>query len=519
MKPLLSLCCAALLAFCALPGNAQTPSSVTGSRVNCTGGKAGVFPCKGIDLLALLNIDDLFPFGASPNLKIVNDVWGWTDGESGREYALVARSDATAFVDVSDPTNPVVLGVLPSHTGMDSWWRDVKVYKDHAFIVADNVGAHGVQVFDLANLRSVANPPVEFSESAWYGGIGSAHNIAINEETGFAYVVGGSGAACSYGLHMIDIRDPLNPTFAGCFADTSTGRGGSGYTHDVQCVVYRGPDEHYRGREICIGANETAISVADVTDKSAPVALAARSYPGVGYAHQGWLSEDQAYYFMNDEFDEFDLDSRQSPRTLIWDMTVIDDPIMILEFSAGAGSTDHNLYVRGNYIFEANYSSGLRIVDITDVFDPGEIAYFDTYLENNEPSYEGAWSNYPYFASGTVLVTSQTEGLFMLQAAGLDLVSDSEASLELPDGFRLLPAHPNPFNPATTLSLELPGAQSVRVAVYDLTGREISLLHNGPLPAGVHLLRFEAGDLPSGRYAVRAAGESDIATQLVTLAR
>ena len=519
MKSVLALCCAALLVLSAHPTLAQQTASVTGGRVDCTGGKASIFSCNSVDLLAYLAIDDLFPFGANPARKIVNDIWGWTDPESGREYALVARYDATVFVDVSDPVNPVVLGVLPSHNGGQSWWRDVKVYRDHAFIVADNVGAHGMQIFDLANLRGVASPPVEFSESAWYGGIGSAHNIAINEDTGFAYAVGSDGSACSRGLHMIDIGDPLNPTFAGCFLDTATGRGNSGYTHDAQCVIYRGPDELYHGREICIGANETAISVADVTDKDAPVALASRSYPAAGYTHQGWLTDDHAYYFMNDEFDEFDLDSRQSPRTLIWDMRLLDDPIMILEFSAGAGSTDHNLYVRGNYVFEANYSSGLRILDISDVFDPKEIAYFDTYPADNEASFEGAWSNYPYFASGTIVVTSQTEGLFMLQAAGLDLASDSEDAHELPTGFRLLPAHPNPFNPSTALSLELPSAQNVRIAAYDLAGREIGLLHDGPLQAGVHLVRFEAGSLPSGRYAVRATGESDIATQLVTLAR
>lgn len=519
MKSFLALCSAALLVCSAQPALAQQTASVTGARVDCTGGKASIFSCKSVDLLAYLAIDDLFPFGASPSRKIINDLWGWTDPESGKEYVVVGRYDAAVFVDVSDPVNPLVLGVLPSHNGGESWWRDVKVYRDHAFIVADNVGAHGMQVFDLTNLRSVNNPPVEFSESAWYGEIGSAHNVVINEETGFAYAVGSSGSDCSEGLHMIDIRDPLTPTFAGCFRDTSTGRGNSGYTHDAQCVIYRGPDELYQGREICIGANETAVSVADVTDKSAPVALAARSYPAAGYTHQGWLTEDHAYYVMNDEFDEFELSSRLSPRTLIWDMRVLDDPIMILEFYGGAGSTDHNLYIRGNYVFEANYTSGLRIIDITDIFDPREIAYFDTYPANNETGFEGAWSGYPFFASGTIVVTSQTEGLFMLEAAGLELASDSETAHELPDGFRLLPAHPNPFNPATALSLELPSAQNVRVAAYDLTGREIRLLHDGPLEAGVHVLRFEAGNLPSGRYAVRATGESNISTQLVTLAR
>ena len=73
------------------------------------------------------------------------------------------------------------------------------------------------------------------------------------------------GETCGGGLHMIDIRDPKNPVFAGCYAEIGTGRAGTGYTHDAQCVVYGGPDAAYQGREVCFGSNETAIVIADVT--------------------------------------------------------------------------------------------------------------------------------------------------------------------------------------------------------------------------------------------------------------
>ena len=146
-----------------------------------------------------------------------NDVWGWVDAETDREYALVGRNDGMAFVDISDPANPVVKGNLPLTEGANpSTWRDVKVYADHAFIVADNAGQHGVQVFDLQRLREDTQEPVTYSEDAIYDGIASAHNIVINEDTGFAYAVGssGGGETCGGGLHMIDVKDPLTPEFA-----------------------------------------------------------------------------------------------------------------------------------------------------------------------------------------------------------------------------------------------------------------------------------------------------------------
>ena len=96
-------------------------------------------------------------------------------------------------------SNPVLKGNLPLTEGArPSAWRDVKVYADHAFIVADGAGQHGVQVFDLQRLRENTEEPVTYSEDAIYDGIASAHNIVINEDTGFAHAVGsrGGGETC-----------------------------------------------------------------------------------------------------------------------------------------------------------------------------------------------------------------------------------------------------------------------------------------------------------------------------------
>jgi len=256
-----------------------------------------------MDLVALLPVEQL---GASRG-AMVNDVWGWTDPETGREYAVVGRSDGTSFVDVTDPGNPVYLGQLPKTEGSRGQaWRDVKVLRDHALVVADNAGRHGMQVFDMTRLRDVdpANPPT-FEADALYTEIASSHNLAVNEETGFAYTMANSagGRNCA-SLHIVDLRDPKNPTFAGCYDDPSIGLGAAGQTHDAQCVVYRGPDEDYQGREICIAFGETAISIGDVTDKSSTEILSRADMPNTAYIHQGWLTEDHRYLFVNDELDE-----------------------------------------------------------------------------------------------------------------------------------------------------------------------------------------------------------------------
>jgi subtilisin-like proprotein convertase family protein len=168
----------------------------------CIAGSAGGYPCNRVDLL------EVMPTGTIGGGN-GNDLWGWTDPFDGREYALMGRSNGTAFIDITDPGNPIYLGNLPTSTG-NSIWRDIKTYADHAFIVSDSNGNHGMQVFDLAELRSVVSPPVTFSETGHYSNFGSAHNIVIDEDSGYAFAVGVSSGTttCSGGLHMIDISTP-----------------------------------------------------------------------------------------------------------------------------------------------------------------------------------------------------------------------------------------------------------------------------------------------------------------------
>ena len=393
---------------------------LSSGSIECADGIAGQFDCSNVDLLSFMTLEDL---GSGAGVQ-TNDIWGWVDPETNREYALVGRTDGTSFVDITDPANPILRGDLPLTEGANpNSWRDIKVYANHAFIVADNAGEHGMQIFDLTRLRSNLETPETYTEDALYDGIASAHNIVINEATGFAYAVGssGGGETCGGGLHMIDINDPLSPVFAGCFADSSTGRAGTGYSHDAQCLIYDGPDIEHQGKEICFNSNETALSISDVTDKENPVALSAAEYPDVAYSHQGWITDDFRYFYMNDELDELQ-EKVVGTRTLIWDVTDLDDPQMVNTFVSDNRSSDHNLYIQGDVMYQSNYSSGLRIFDISDRENPVQIGFFDTYPEGSDkPGFDGSWSNYPFFPSGTIVVTSISEGLFLVRRQNLDL--------------------------------------------------------------------------------------------------
>jgi len=399
-KPARAPLCALALALVACGGggggNPGSPPPVLDTGpAPCVSGRAGEFPCSGISLAKRL---PLSAFGAASG----NDIWGWADGETGREFALVGLDNGTAFVDVTDPEAPVYLGRLPTQTRA-SVWRDIKVYRDHAYVVADDAGAHGLQVFDLKRLRGVQSPQ-EFTPDAVSADVGSAHNIAINEDTGFAYVVGGT--AC-HGVQIFDLSTPVNPLRQTCYELVDT--------HDTQCVAYSGPDPDHVGAELCFNSNGDHFEVLDVTVKAAPVSVAKRIYPELGFVHQGWLSEDQRYFLLGDELDE--LAFGNATRTHVFDVADVDSPLYVDAYTGATYSTDHNLYVAGDRVYEANYTSGLRVLEIRDLATAElvEVSYFDTVPSSNAPGFDGAWSVYPYLPSGTILVSDTLGGLFVLR--------------------------------------------------------------------------------------------------------
>ena len=511
-----------ILASLLIISSASTAWSQTykGQRIACDNGAADKYECSEVDMLSKLDMAD---YGAT----FANDVWGWTDPQTNKEYVLAGHWDGVAFVDISDPINPVYLGYLPTRQDANAIWRDIKVYKDHAFVVVDGGGSNGMQIFDLTELRTPPDEPGAFSETAHYGVISTAHNVFIHEDTGFAYIVGArdaagsegeAGTGCNKGLHIVDISDPVNPVFAGCFNDTNTGRNKDGYTHDVQCVTYIGPDADYQNKEICIGSNETHLSVADVTDKWDTKVISSATYPTASYIHQGWFSEDQTYFYMNDEGDETSSGgSFTGARTIVWDLEDLDDPIVDSYYMSPKLTVDHNLYVVGKHVMMANYTSGLRVVNISDPANPKEVGYFDTHPSDDNINYNGAWSVYPFFDSGVLAVSSYPEGLFMLEFVGQK--SSAAETDEIPDGFTLSAAYPNPFNPSTSLILSLSEGGPVDVKVYDMAGRELAQLASGTLSAGDHVLHFDSGDLSSGTYMIVATVADRVQSQSVTLVK
>ena len=388
------------------PSVSEEPTSPTVEEpigfTPCENGFAGDYPCLGYDLYAHIGLSVF-------DSKEANDNWGWTDALTGKEYVMVGLDNGTAFVDISTPEKPIYLGKLPTATD-PSIWRDIKVYRDHAYIVSEAPG-HGMQVFHLTRLRDVTEQGQTFTADGHNTSFGSAHNIAINEESGFAYVVGSQ--LYQAGPIFFDLSDPKNPVKVG-------GYDGGRYSHDAQVIMYQGPDTDHVGKEIYMGSHSDGgnyfdLVILDVTDKEAPKLIKKISYSNPAYAHQNWISEDHRYIFLGDEVDEINFGGRT--RTLVYDVSNLDEPSLHHAYRGTTNAIDHNGYYHEGHYYLANYTGGLRVIDVENIenSEMEEVGFFDTYPKNNNVEFAGVWSIYPYFESGLIAINDINTGFYLVK--------------------------------------------------------------------------------------------------------
>lgn len=370
--------------------------------IRCQNGVAGDYTCDDLHLLSLLSLADL---GVTEPGVSGNDHWGWSDPLTDLQVVVFGLTNGTAFVDITDPENPILLGTLPSHDGVSNW-RDIKVFKNVAYIVADVPTNHGMQLFNLTQLRHVASPPVVFSETAHYDGFGPGHNLWINDDSGFLYAF--RTDTCNAGIHMLDINQPLTPVFAGCLLEADAP------LSDGQCLIYEGPDADYLGRELCFVGSDDNVAIVDVTNKVTPTTVADFTYTGLQRAHQGSLTADHRYWLLSDTMDE--MESGHPTRTHIFDLLDLDAPSVLGFHEHATSSRDHNLYVVGQNAIQANFKAGLRILDTGELPSTilNEVAFFDVDPSSDSVATSGAWTAYPWWRDETVSVSSTDGGLFML---------------------------------------------------------------------------------------------------------
>jgi len=312
----------------------------------------------------------------------LNDVWGYVD-EAGNEYAIVGTTKGVSIVDVSDPVNPQEIFWLG---GIQSIWRDPKVFGDYAYITTE--ANEGMTIIDLSPLPSSTS--LTSTIFMGQGGVtwDSAHNCFV-DELGYLYVFGanyGEGGVLIYDVNST----PMNPPEVGIFDDW--------YVHDG----YARNDTLYLAHVF-----DGFMSLVDVSDKANPLLLGTK-ITADSFTHNIWPSDDGQVVYTTDELPD--------AYVVSYDIT---DPNNIVELdriqsSPGSDVIPHNTFVVNDYLVTSYYVDGVTIHDTKYPYNLIEVAAYDTY-PGQTPTYDGCWGVYPYLPSGLILASDMTGGLFLLQ--------------------------------------------------------------------------------------------------------
>jgi len=401
---------------------------------------------------------------------MMNDIGGWTS-PAGEEYALATNSGGIAIVRVTDPENPEFLGRVESQNPLNfaNIWGDPATFGNYAYFTTE-IDDSSIVIIDMSGadaLMAASGPFTDLLLPTFFvapGGYDGAHNIVINEDTGYAYVAGahlkagasnnacGSEEPARFNTLILDVAsEPTNPPVAACIADAGE--------HDFHVVNYTGPDPDYPGREIAFvfdgrdregqaGGNPVGgkTLIWDVTDKANIVEISSFRTPGNVFSHNGATTEEQDFLFIGDEIDELvaanwafssiftepttDPTNKPQTGTYVIDIRDLDAPAFYTRFENDTVGLDHNFQVVGDKLYIASYTSGTRVLQIGRDVDNNvvleEIATMDTeprlpgrilnikQEEKFGSAFLGQWGIY-VFESGKIIASDINNGLIVMR--------------------------------------------------------------------------------------------------------
>ena len=421
------------------------------------------------------------------------DVWGYT-APGGREYALLAvqprgTDPGLSVIDITDAPGaaPVEVGFVPTTAGANDS-KDVKVYGRYAYLANENGPLQIIDLFDPADPVQVGTLDVQPGTSG-----GGAHNVLVAND--HLWVVGGRTDGTA-GVRVFSLADPAAPAFVGAYHPPHQR---VAYYHDFEV---RGSVAY--GSAIYQGGG---VDVLDVSDPANIQLITTFTYPGAG-AHNTCTTDDGQFVFVGDEI------GSQGNWLRTFDLRDLDNIELVGEVIVNRDAVVHNCYVRGDLLYVAHYTEGLRVFNVSDPFDPEEVAFYDTY-QGPSGGFSGAWSVYPYFSSGKVIVSDREAGLFVVTL-------DSAVSNAPPPVAAASPlvVAPNPVADRARLLYTLDAPGRVRLSVYDARGREVVVLRDDERAAGPHLAVFDAAGLPAGLYLVRLVVDGQtVSTRPATVVR
>ena len=433
-------------------------------------------------------------FLANLNQHITTDTysgcWGYTAPDSG-EYAILGTHLGTAFIDITDNSNIHEVDFAPTPvSGNGNHWREITVYSHYAYVVSEQANC-GIEIFDLQYLPDSVHLVRRFVPA----GHTTTHTIS---QSGPYLFLNGCNTAFGNGLTVLDLT--LNPELP-----IKRGALNTHYVHDARIVR----------DTIWAACLSNGIRIINAVNKDSLKFINSFLTPPHLTTHNCALTKDGKYILTSDET------STPTAGTLkIFDVQNLNSITFVRDWRPTNITTSqvHNIEIYGDTAVIAHRSAGIRVLDISNPTNPVEIAWYDTYPQNNNNDFIGAWGIF-MFPSKKIIASNKEDGLWVVQLG--TAVKLNETSFEVED-FNLHQNYPNPFNPVTKIKFDIPSdlkrqTSNVKLIIYDALGREVQTLVDQKLSAGSYESEFTGSDFSSGIYFYKIETENFVESKRMIL--
>lgn len=323
---------------------------------------------------------------SDPNAAGYSACWSYVHGD-GREYAILGVVTGTAIYNVTNPAAPYRVGFIP---GPFSIWREMKSYRNWIYIVTEGTGpGNGVQIVRMTD------PEHPVLANTYAVNFVRSHTVAV-DTTRALLVCNGTNDSTGHatGMRVLSIANPESPVPLGSWPNVPAPVARDDYMHDcipVGNLIYGA--SIYSGRAC----------VFDFSNPTTPILQKVWSYPGA-FTHNIWPTPDGKTIYVTDEVDGEPLK--------IFDVNDPSNPLLVNEVTSNPHAIVHNAHVWNGELYLANYTEGIRALDITDPHHPAEFATADSYF-GPSGGFNGVWEVCPFFPSGIVIASDRQTGLYV----------------------------------------------------------------------------------------------------------
>lgn len=436
-----------------------------------------VYDAQNISLLS--NWDDP-SVAAEPFYGIrYNGIWGWADS-SGNEYALIGATSGVYFVNVTNPSVPVLSDFVPGRRS-GCIWREIKTYSHYAYLISDDNSPNSFQIVDLQYLPDSVS--VVYDSNTLFE---RAHTLFVDGDKLYCGIVKGGQFTSTSAMAVFDLSaNPVLPVFLRSINTDFPALLTNNQVHDM----------YVRNDTVYASAAYDGLFIFKYNRSANDFTLLSSltSYPQQGYNHSSALTDDGHTLVFMDEV----------PNGLavkVLDVTDLSNLNITALFQSNTGPTPHNPFIVGNICYIAYYQDGLQVYDVSSPANPIRLGYFDTHFQTPmggpypSPAYQGAWGAFPYLPSGRVLVSDMQNGLYVLDASGLSGLSSPGNA-----GLFQLQIFPNPLSKGQNSRIILPehikDFSGCRIQIYSSDGRLM-----GDAPVTARITEISSGEWSAGLY-------------------